>query len=342
MGVEVLVAVLGDHHLPERRRAAVDLECEQPAHQRPARDDEAQAQRRRDVLGERADVDHAVVAGHGPHGGRAAAVEGEVRVAVVLEDRHVVGLGEGQDLGAARRAHHRRRRVLHGRDGVDELRPHTLRLQVGQRLAEGCRRQPVTVDRHPDDLGAPALHARQRAAVGLLLDDDGVALGDQRAEHELQRRAGARGHRHLVGRHLDPRVRLQLAHKELAQRQIALVAALHVVGSEHAPLARDHRLGRRDEAGDRHAVAVVVAANKVVLREPRPLGRGGRQVGAQQRRVVERLGGHGIPLMDMWSGPDPGAPGRVTGRGGGPGAARTRRGWHACAGRATSALTRPR
>ena len=68
----------------------------------PRRDDVADAQRRRDRLGERADVDDAAVLAHGVERRRPLAVPDQIGIAVVLEDRHAVLLGEPQQLVPAR------------------------------------------------------------------------------------------------------------------------------------------------------------------------------------------------------------------------------------------------
>ena len=68
------------------------------------RDDVADAQRRRDRLRERADMHDAAGPAHGVDRGRPLAVPDQVGIAVVLEDRHAVRLGQLQQFGAARLA----------------------------------------------------------------------------------------------------------------------------------------------------------------------------------------------------------------------------------------------
>ncbi len=101
VGVEAVPAVFREDHLLERARPAIALDAEDAAHQRPAGDEIAEPQRRCDRLRERADMDDAVVARHAAQRLRPLSVPDQIRVALVLEDRHAVGLRE---LRAIRRA----------------------------------------------------------------------------------------------------------------------------------------------------------------------------------------------------------------------------------------------
>ena len=129
-------AVFGEHHLLQRAGAGVGLEREHAREHVPAGDDVADPQRRGDRLGKRADVDDAAALAHGVERRRAAAVPDQIRVAIVLEDRHAVAVGEFQQRAAARLAHDGAGRVLHGRNRVDIFRADAAALVVDKRGLE--------------------------------------------------------------------------------------------------------------------------------------------------------------------------------------------------------------
>ena len=82
--------IFAQHHLLERAGAGIGLERQHARQQLPLGDDVADAQRRRDRFGERADMDDAAVLAHGVERRRPPAVPDQIGVAIVLEDRHAV------------------------------------------------------------------------------------------------------------------------------------------------------------------------------------------------------------------------------------------------------------
>ena len=219
--------------------------------------------------------DHALALGHGVERARPLAGPDQVGIALVLEDHDAVLGGDLQQLGAARLAHDGAGRVLHRRDGVDVLGLDALLLQLLELLLQHVEPQPLVVERNADRVDAELGQLGERAAVGLLLDQDGVALGDQQAVDQVEALHRARGDQDLVGRAVDAGMALELAGQELAQRPVAERAAVQAVGRERGALALQHRRRRGDQGVDRHVLGVVVAADEIVLGEAVPLD-GGR------------------------------------------------------------------
>ena len=148
------------------------------------------------------------------------------------------------------------------------------------------------VERDADHVGAQLVQLGEGAAVGLLLDDDGVALGHEQAVDQVEALHRARGDQDLVRRALDAGMVLELGREELAQRLVAQRPAVQAVGRERRALALQDRRRRVDQRLDGHVLGVVVAADEVVFREPVPLGGGSGRAGRQQGREIERSG-HG-------------------------------------------------
>jgi hypothetical protein len=195
----VLAAELGQHHLLERARACVLLQAEDAGEDVPLGDDVADAQCRRDRLGERADEDHALAAGQRMDRRRPLAGPHQVRIALVLEDHGLVFAGERDQLLAALHRHDRAGRILHRRDGVDVLGRDALGLEVGERRLQRIHAHAVIVERDADDVDAELRQPGQRAAVGLLLDQDGVALAEQQRVHQVEALQRTGGDQDFVG-----------------------------------------------------------------------------------------------------------------------------------------------
>ena len=121
--------------------------------------------------------------------------------------------------------------------------------------------------------------------------------GQQYLIDEIEPLQRARGDQDIVGRASDAGRVGELAGNELAQRPVALRAAVETVGGERLALAPQHAGRCGDQALDRHAVRVIVPADEVVLREAGPLRSGRRQPGTQQTGIVEHFGTHAELLV---------------------------------------------
>ena len=163
-----------------------------------------------------------------------------------------------------------------------------LALEVGERRGHRVGAHAVAVERDADHVHAHALHAVDRALVGLLLEQHGVAARQQRAIDQVERLQRAGRHQDVVGGAGNAGVTLELADQEIAQPPVALRAVGEAVGRERAAFPRHHRVGRGNQSVERDRVAVVVAPGEIVLGQPGPARCGGRQVRWQQRREIER------------------------------------------------------
>ncbi len=272
--LEMRRAVFGEHHLLQRAGAGVGLQRQHARHHLPGRDDEADTKSRRDRLRERADMDDVAGLAHGVERGRPLAVPGQVRVAVVLENRHAILLRQAQHFGAAVFGEDGGGRVLHRRDGVDVFRRDALGLEIGERGRQRIHPHAVLVEGNADDVDAELGQAVDRALIGLLFEDHGVAARQQRVVDEVERLQRAGDDHEIVDGAGDAGVALQLLDQEFAQRAVTLRAVGEVVGGERLALALQHCRHCLDQLAHRQAVGVVVAADKAVFGQSRPARRG--------------------------------------------------------------------
>ena len=299
----MLGAELRQHHLFERTGTRVLLEAEDAAENVPLGHDVADPQRRRDRLGEGADEDDAFAPGHGVERARALAAPDQVGIALVLEDHDAILGGDLQQLGAARLAHDGAGRILHRRDRVDVLGRDALLLQLLELLLQHVEPQALAVERDADHVGAELVQLGERTAIGLLLDDDGIAPCHEQAVDQVEALHRARGDQDLVRGALDAGMVLELGREEFTQRFVAQRAAVQAVGRKRGALALQDRRRRGDQRVHGHVAGVVVAADEVVLRESVPLGGGCGCAGRQQGRKIERSG-HGrflFWLANCWA-----------------------------------------
>ena len=251
-------------------------------------------------------MDHAFAPGHGVERRRPLAAPDQVGIALVLEDHDAVFGGELQQLGAARLAHDGAGRILHRRDRVDVLGLDTLLLQLLELLLQHVEPQAFVVERDADRVDAELDEPGERAAVGLLLDQDGVALADQQAVDQVEALHRARRDQDLVGRAVDTGMALELADQELAQRPVAQRSAVQPVGRERGALALQHRRRRGDQGVDRHMLGVVVAADEIVLGKAVPFDGGSGRAGRQQGREIESARSWAVPRLlapNCWANP---------------------------------------
>src|SRR5262244_3673088 len=195
-------------------------------------------------------MDHAAGLAHGVERWRPPPAPNQVGVAIVLEDRHAIVLRQPEKLASAMLRHDGAGRILHGRDRVDVLRPDVAALEIGERRRQCLHTHAVLVERNADRLDAQAIEPRERALIGVLLDDNGVAACEQHAVDEVERLQGPRHDQNLVEGARNSGVMLELAREEFAQRAIALRAALQAIVRERTALAPQHRFGGRDQAVD--------------------------------------------------------------------------------------------
>ncbi len=171
------------------------------------------------------------------------------------------------------------------------------RLEVVERGGERVRAQALAVERNAHRLDAQPGEPRERALVGFLLDQHGVAGRQQDAVDEIDGLQRAGGDQDLVRRAGDAGIAGELGHQEFAQRPVSERSAGEPIGGERRALAPQHRRGGRDETLERQLRGVVVAADEAEARQSGPFGGRRRQSGTQQRREIERSEGHecGLP-----------------------------------------------
>src|SRR5271166_73273 len=112
---------------------------------------------------------------HRKQGRRAAAVPGQIRVAFVLEDRDAVLFRQGEQFLAAPARQDRAGRVLHRWDSIDVFGYGSLAPEILQNAGECVYPEALVVERRADHIDAETLQLGQGAAIGELLEDDGVA-----------------------------------------------------------------------------------------------------------------------------------------------------------------------
>jgi hypothetical protein len=161
--------------------------------QRARGHEETEAERGRERLRERADVDDPAVVVEEVQRFERSAGEPELAVVVVLDDGGVVGAGPGEQRPAAGQGHDRAERELVRRRHVHE--PSLGRQRVHD--------DALGVDRHADDVGAAQPGEVAESWVARILDGDDVAGPDQRGQHEVERLLGAGGDDDPVRRRTD-------------------------------------------------------------------------------------------------------------------------------------------
>ena len=152
--------------------------------------------------------------------------------------------------------------------------------------------QALAVERNAHRFYAQPGEPGERALIGFLLDQDGVAGRQQDAVDQIDGLQRAGSDQDLVRAAGDAGIALELAHQEFAQRPVPERSAREPIGGERRAFAPEHRRRGRNETVDRQLRGVVVAADEIVLGKPGPFGRRRRQPGPQQRREIERSEGH--------------------------------------------------
>src|SRR5260221_12523691 len=112
---------------------------------------------------------------HCKQGRRAVAVPGQIRVALVLEDRDTVLSREREQFLTAPARQDRAGRILDRGYRVDVFRNGSLPPEIVENAGERVDPHSLVVQWCADHIDAEALELGERAAIGELLEDDGVA-----------------------------------------------------------------------------------------------------------------------------------------------------------------------
>ncbi|MNX72392.1 hypothetical protein D3C86_1037460 [compost metagenome] len=207
----------------------------------------------------------------GAQRGLGLAVEDKLAVGIVLDEQHVVALGDRDDLLATRVGEAGARRVLEARDDVDELGAHRRgRKHVLERLGDHA----LVIRFDHQVLGLVGVEGLEGAEVGGALHDHQIARIEQDLRHQVQGLLRPRGHQDLLAaggegkgrgdegaQGLDPFGRrvLQGGGAVLAERRFA--ALLHglegeELGGGQAACERDdvRLLGQLEDLTDRRAL----------------------------------------------------------------------------------------
>ena len=184
-------------------------------------------------------------------------------------------------------------RVLDGRDRVDVFRLHAARLQPVEDRRQRIDADAVLVERHADDVDAAALQLGQRTAVGIFLDQDGVARREEKAADDIDALARARGDQDVIARAGDGAMAAELAGDEIAQALVALRPLCEIVKRQLRAFPAQHGGGGIRHRVDRDLHGIVVAADEVEFGKAREARRRVRQVWYKQPRGVEGARAHG-------------------------------------------------
>ena len=162
-------------------------------------------------------------------------------------------------------------------------------LEVVERGGQRVHPQPFLVERNADRVDAEPGQPVERAEIGDLLDDHGIAARQQDAVDEVERLQRAGGDEDVVGGAGNAGVALELGDQEFAQRPIAQRAAFEAVGRERAALAPEHGVRRLDQVHrPEPGPGSLWPPMKLYFGKPVPLRRRRRQSRRQQRGEIER------------------------------------------------------
>ena len=132
----------------------------------------------------------------------ALAGEHQVGIAVIFKDRHVVLFCQRQHFPAPFNRHDSAGRVLDGGDGIDVFRFAARRSQVRQRAFQRIHAHAVMIKLDPDILDTQRIQPAQRTGIVCRLQQDDVALAQQRLVdqvHGLKRSGGQQNLLRLYG-----------------------------------------------------------------------------------------------------------------------------------------------
>src|SRR5262249_57198032 len=163
----------------------------------------------------------------------------------------------------------------------------TASLEAIERGGHCIHAQSFVIERYPDGIDAEPGEAVERAEIGDLLHQHGVAARQQKAVDKFDALERARSEENLIGCAGNPGVAPELFDQELAQSPVAERAAFEPVSREHLALALEHRGSGCDQLVDRNLLRIIVAADEIVLGKPSPLDRRCWQAGCQKGSEVE-------------------------------------------------------
>ena len=149
--------------------------------------DPADADARREDLGQGAEVDDPARRVERVQRRQRLALEAQLAVGVVLHEQQVALLGVRHQRAAALEGERGAGRVLERRDDVEELRRAALRQQPLVRVGQPVEPDALAVHRHLVDLGAAGREGRHGAGVGRPLGQDRVARVEHDAAQEVDR-----------------------------------------------------------------------------------------------------------------------------------------------------------
>ena len=194
---------LADDRLRQRDRCDVGRRCQRldRRDQIVRHEDISDAESRGDRLGERRGVDDSITFEELEQRGKRLSVEPDESVGIVLHDEQVVRASELGEAQAAGERERRPRRVLKGRDRVEERRSRT----GAEARLERPEVEALLVDRHADDFRAEVGEQAERAIVrGRLHEHAAPVPGEQVRGDEGQPLQRAVAEDHATGVELVP------------------------------------------------------------------------------------------------------------------------------------------
>lgn len=154
---------------------------------------------------------------HGMERRRPLAAPDQIGVAVILEDRHAVFLRQRQEFAPPRFIQDRAGRILHGRNRINIFRADALAPEVFERLRKRIHAHAAAVKRNADGIDAEPIKPCQRALIGRLLDDDGVAARQQDAVDQIERLQRTGRDQDFAGMARDARGPFEFLRQEFTQ-----------------------------------------------------------------------------------------------------------------------------
>ena len=211
-------------------------------------DDEAEADRREHGFRKRADIDHPRALGEALHRRNRLAAKRVFAVEIVLDDPGIGSLADVENGEALLERHGDAERMLAGRGEIDEFR---------RRIVDRRDLPAGPGDRQRTEFRSGGKQRAAGAEIARLLHPGDIALADEDAGEEVERRLAAGGDHDLVGRATDPAHRREEPGDHPAQFRVAgnvvvaeevLAAIARAPGEEPAP-GLERELGKFGGAG---------------------------------------------------------------------------------------------
>ncbi len=243
-------------------------------------------------------MDDMVRAVEAQHGSRPGLVPKQIRIAFVLDHGYPARARHRQQPMAALEAQHRRGRVLHGRNGIDELRHHAPARQLVELRLQRIDIQTAVVELRAEYRDAARAQPVHRPLIGELLHDDRISGFAKNFVDEVQSLPRARGHENVVDRGRHAAVLVHLVGQELPHFPVAERAGILAVGGDGLAAPAQHARRRLDQPFHRDAFGIVMAADEIVFRETAPFRCGGGQSLCETGFKIEG-GAHSFLLLRM-------------------------------------------